>query len=144
MWPELTLVLVLVDEDREKEKLAFVETVRCDCCDNPDADRCRTSVLYRFLVEWEGARCGTSGASGWAAGATVCWPGVVKKQERWFGSGDRDLFAEDDSTSGLVGGVVPDVSALSDMSSSDFCDEPVEEADLRWMSGALYDSMFVV
>lgn len=81
-WPELTLVLVLVDEDREKEKLAFVETVRCDCWDMPDVDRCRTRVLYCFLVEWEGARCGTRGASGCVAGAVVCWPGLVKKQER--------------------------------------------------------------
>jgi hypothetical protein len=40
--------------------------------------------------------------------------------------------------------VVPDVSALSDMSSSDRCNEPVEEADMGWISGALYDSMFVV
>jgi len=49
-----------------------------------------------------------------------------------------------DSTSGLVGGVVPFVSALSDMSSSDRCDEPVEDADTGWISGALYDSMLVV
>jgi hypothetical protein len=63
---ELTLVLVLVDEDREKVRLAFVETVRCDCCDMPDVDRCRTRVLYCFL-EWEAARCGITGASGWAA-----------------------------------------------------------------------------
>jgi hypothetical protein len=78
---ELTLVLVLVEDEREKLKLAFVETVRWDCCDNADADRCRTSVLYCFL-EWETARCGITGASGWAAGAGVCWAGTVKKQER--------------------------------------------------------------
>jgi hypothetical protein len=30
---ELTLVFVLVDEDREKVKLAFVERVRWDCWD---------------------------------------------------------------------------------------------------------------
>jgi hypothetical protein len=43
-----------------------------------------------------------------------------------------------------VGGVVPDVSALSDMSSSDRRDEPMEEADMGWISGALYDRMLVV
>jgi hypothetical protein len=121
---------VLVDEDREKVKLAFVETVRWDCWDSPDADRCRTSVLY-FFVECEAARCGTTGASGRGAGAGICcWVGAtVKKQERWFGSGDRDLLAGD-STSGLVGGVVPFVKALSDMSSSDLGDEPVDDADM--------------
>jgi hypothetical protein len=36
-----------------------------------------------------------------------------------------------------VGGVVPAVSALSDMSSSDLGDEEVDEADMGWMSGAL-------
>jgi hypothetical protein len=67
----------------------------------------------------------------------------VKKQDRWFGSGDRARLAGD-SISGLVGGVVPLVRALSDMSSSDLRDEPVEEADMGWISGALYDSMLVV
>lgn len=67
----------------------------------------------------------------------------MKKQERWFGSGDIDLLAGD-SISGLVGGVVPLVTALSDMSSSDRCEEPVEDADMGLMSGALYDSMLVV
>jgi hypothetical protein len=103
-------------------------------------------VLYCFL-EWEAARCGTTGASGRAAGAGVCcWTGAtLKKQERWFGSGDRDLLAGD-STSGLVGGVVPFVRALSDMdmSSSDLFDEPVEDADMGWISGALYESILVV
>jgi hypothetical protein len=141
---ELTLVLVLVEDEREKVKLAFVEMVRCDCWDMPDADRCRTRVLYCFF-EWEGARCGITGASGrWTgAAAGICCGGAVKKQERWFGSGDRDLLAGD-SISGLVGGVVPLVTALSDMSSSDRCDEPVEDADMGLMSGALYDSMLVV
>jgi hypothetical protein len=46
----VTLVLVLLDEDREKEKLAFVETVRCDWCDIPEVERCRWRVLYGFLV----------------------------------------------------------------------------------------------
>lgn len=109
-------------------------------------------MLYCFL-EWEAARCGTTGASGRAVGAGVCcccccccWTGAtLKKQERWFGSGDRDLLAGD-STSGLVGGVVPFVRALSDMdmSSSDLCDELVEDADMGWISGALYESMLVV
>ena len=139
----LTLVLVLVEEEREKEKLAFVDTVRWDCWDIPDSDRCRTSVLYFF--GWDGARCGTTGVLDCEAGARVCcWLAVLKKTDRWFGSGHKALFPGEDSTSGLVGGVVPLVSALSDMSSSDLCDEPVEAADMGWISGALYDSMFVV
>lgn len=149
MGAELTLVLVLLEDDREKVMLAFVETVRCDCCDCcdiADVDRCRTRVLYCFL-EWDAARCGTAGTagtSGRGAGAVgVCWLGTVKKQERWFGCGDMDRLG-DDSTSGLVGGVVPVVTALSDMSSSDLWEDPVEDADMGWMSGALYESMFVV
>ena len=140
----LTLVLVLVEEEREKEKLAFVDTVRWDFWDIPDSDRCRTRVLYFF--GWDGARCGTTGVLDGEAGARVCcWLVVLKKADRWFGSGDNVLFPGDDSTSGLVGGVLPLVSALSDMSSSDLCDEPAEEADMGWwISGALYDSMFVV
>jgi len=45
-----------------------------------------------------------------------------------------------------VGGVVPAVRALSDMSSSDLCEEPAEEAvfDCAKRSGALYESMLVV
>lgn len=51
----------------------------------------------------------------------------------------------DDAISGLVGGVEPLVTALSDMSSSERRDELVGDAvNGWWMSGALYDSMFVV
>lgn len=95
-------------------------------------------------MAWEGARCGTVGGVDCAAGARDSSV-RVKKLERWFGLGvgDMDLFG-DDSMSGLVGGVVPFVTALSDMSSSDRGDEPVDEADIGWMSGALYDNMLVV
>jgi hypothetical protein len=54
-----------------------------------------------------------------------------------------DLFG-DDSISGLVGGVEPFVTALSDMSSSDRLEELMEDAVNGWISGALYDNMFVV
>lgn len=144
---ELTLVFVLVEEEREKVKLAFVETVRCDCCDccdSAEADRCRTSVLCCFL-EWETARCGIAGTSDWAVGTLVCWIGAtVKADDKWFGCGCADFFDDGDSASGLVGGVVLLVRAPSDISSSDLCEEPVEVADMGWISGALYESILVV
>ncbi len=130
-------MLVLVEDEREKEKLAFVEELPRDCCDICDADRCRTSVLG--FLGCERARCGITGASvrvGAGAGFCFCRSARMKWLERWFGAGERDRFGED-STSGLVGGVVPAVSALSDMSSSDLGDEEVDEADMGWMSGAL-------
>lgn len=36
---EVALVLVLVDEDREKVKLAFVDSERCECSDICERDR---------------------------------------------------------------------------------------------------------
>lgn len=36
---EVAVVLVLADEDREKVKLAFVETVRLDCSERRDTER---------------------------------------------------------------------------------------------------------
>lgn len=126
----VTLVLVLEEEEREKVRLALVETVRWDCADMPEAERWRTRVLWGFL-EWERARCGTvCGAVDCVVGGGV-WPGGVKKVERWFGAGDGDMdLLGVDSISGLVGGVEPFVRALSDMSSSDLGKEPVEEADM--------------
>lgn len=44
MWV-VTLVLVLLEDEREKVRLGLVETVRCEFADIVDADRCRTSVL---------------------------------------------------------------------------------------------------
>lgn len=132
---------MLLEGDRENVKLAFVETVRRDCSDMADMDRCRPRLSYGFF-EWESARCGITGASDRAGGCGV-FTGAVKRADRWFGSADRDLLG-DDSTSGLVGGVVPFVTPLSDMSSSDLCEEPVEGAVMGWMSGALYDSILVV
>jgi hypothetical protein len=57
---------VLVEDEREKEKLAFVEALPRDCCDICDADRCRTSVLgFRGC---ERARCGITGGASVRAG----------------------------------------------------------------------------
>jgi hypothetical protein len=97
--------------------------------------------LYGFF-ECETLRCGITGASDCAGGAGVR-PETVNIDDRCFGSGDRDLFG-DDSTSGLVGGVVPFVTALSDISSSDLCEDPVDVADKGLIFGALYDNMLVV
>jgi len=69
---DVVLVLVELLDDREKVKLDLVETVRVDCSDRREADRCRTRPSYDFLV-CDGARCGMAGASGDAAGAAALW-----------------------------------------------------------------------
>ncbi len=37
---EVAVVLVLPEDDREKLKLALVESVPCDCSDKRDDERC--------------------------------------------------------------------------------------------------------
>lgn len=58
------LVLVDVDDEREKLKLALFESEmeRCDCSDKREVERCRASPSYDFFV-CEGARFGIAGAS---------------------------------------------------------------------------------
>jgi len=70
------LVLVLVDDEREKEKLALVETDRIECCESCEAERWRVKPRpsYGFLV-CEGARCGMAGA---ATSESEVWFGGVK------------------------------------------------------------------
>lgn len=48
---EATVVLVLVDEEREKLELALVETVRLDCSDKREVDlwRFRDSYVAFFV-----------------------------------------------------------------------------------------------
>ncbi len=76
---EVALVLVELDDEREKVKLALVDMDRVDCSERRDADRCRTRLSYDFLV-CEGARWGMIGTSD-ACGAvdvdTAC-PAVAK------------------------------------------------------------------
>lgn len=117
---DVAVVLVLLEEEREKVKLPFVDNERCDCSDTRELDRCLpTRLSYDFLV-WEAARWGTTGAPVSDDGFGFD-SGRVKYCERWFGcfvSGKSDLL-DGDSTSGLVGGVEAVVGALSDSSSSD-------------------------
>ncbi len=40
---DVVLVVVELDDAREKVKLAFVETERVDCSDRREAERCRTN-----------------------------------------------------------------------------------------------------
>jgi len=59
---DVVLVLVEVDDEREKLKLALVDTVRVDRSDRREAERCRASPSCDFLV-CDGARCGMAGSS---------------------------------------------------------------------------------
>lgn len=76
-----------------------------------------------------------TGGSILVAGADL-WVAALKY------SGEVGRFVE--GTSGLVGGEEAAVSAVSERSSSDFVDEAVGEAVLGTISGALYESIFVV
>jgi predicted aminopeptidase len=77
-------VLVLADDEREKVKLALVDTVRLDCSDMRDTERWRFSASYDAFFVCEGARCGITGASGFVTAASCLadgaagWPGAVK------------------------------------------------------------------
>lgn len=83
---DVAVVLVLADDEREKVKLALVDTVRFDCSDMRDADRCRFSASYDAFLVCDGARCGMTGALGlmfWtssraAAAGAAAWAGAVK------------------------------------------------------------------
>jgi hypothetical protein len=83
----------------------------------------------------------TGAASVFVAGSAACEP-TVKYEDSLFGGGDASRFCV--GTSGLVGGEEAAVRAVSERSSSDLVDEAVGEAVLGKMSGALYESIFVV
>lgn len=132
---EVADVLVLADDEREKVRLALVDTVRLDCSDKREADRWRFSDSYVPLLVWDGARCGIAGASDFVAGTAACGD-AVKYVDNRFGSGDAHRWV---GTSGLVGGDEAAVRAPSERLSSDLADEAeaVGETVLGKMSGAL-------
>ena len=112
-------MLVLPEDEREKLKLGFDDSVPCDCSDKRDIDRCLLMIsldLEGFAV-WEGDLFGISGLLTGVTGL----PGAVKYWERWFGSGDIGRFGAI-GTSGLVGGEDPAVWAPSERSSSHLLD----------------------
>lgn len=87
----LAVVLVDAEDEREKEKLALVETVRLDCSESLETEGLRPSWevdsdglesegfrargSYDFFV-CEGARFGIAGTGG--AATVDDWPGNVK------------------------------------------------------------------
>lgn len=91
----------------------MVDTESSESLDMRETERERAMASYEFFLVWDGDRLGIAGGS--ISLATNVFPGILKYEVRWLGSGDEDRSPG--AMSGLVGGV--DSAVWASESSSD-------------------------